>query len=185
MAIVEALKSVRSHLTDMKNSHLAKKEANEPEVGYDFRMELLNNGISLFKQFFELGCEANIENINSFKNIANNDYLKTLVSEIASLIVENEVWLNRFLSCYPYLVIQIEEYEYIDEDECQIRSGVQFMLDLFKGVDDNADIILNTFNEDLVTDFDARIKLAKELTSFNVKKEDVPCSIPQNHTWWF
>ena len=59
-----------------------------------------------------------------------------------------------------------------------------FMLDLFKGVDTNADKVMDTFiNDELIRDFDFKIGLAKEYTKFVI--ENVPNSIPRNHDWWF
>ena len=88
------------------------------------------------------------------------------------------------MSGYPELRIDIEIYEYIAESVCTVRSGVEFMMGLFKGIDANADKIIDLFIQELVNNFDSKIEMAKMYSSFNIREEDVPNGVPDSHTWW-
>ena len=163
MALAEGLKSTISSLNNIKTNHLDKRKPKEFEAAQVFESELVNVGSDLFQEFFKVGLLASIENIKSFKDLTKNDEeLSKLVKDVATLIADDENWIYRFLSGYPYFRIHIDEYEYIDDDVCQVRSGVQFMLDLFKGVDTNADMVIDTFiNVELI----GKVKLLLNLLS--------------------
>ena len=187
MALSEGLKILVSRLTTIKVQHLNKpRPVNSPESISKAEAELLETGNDLFTQFFNVGCQANKENLTSFRNSNQTQNLEPLVSNAGQLIVDTENWLHRFLCNYPDFRIHIDEHESIDKDVCIVRSGLQFMLDLFKGTNTTKlDDTLRYIEEEAVSDFDAKIKLGKEHTRFTVREADVPDHVPKTHVWWF
>lgn len=183
------LKNVISRLMVVKTQHLGKKKPTSSlEAMSTFESELLEVGYGLFVGFFEMGCAASVQKINSFKQIqiVNNNELKPLVRNIQGLIFDTEEWLHRFLGNYPDFVIRIDEHETIDKGVCQVRSGLQFMLDLFKGTGgEKLDESLKFIEDDILEYFDVKIKSAKEHVKFLVTEDDIPDSLPKSHVWWF
>ena len=178
-----------SKLTNIKMNHLNKKKPTDSsDAKKKNEMELKSTGLDLFENFFEIGCEASKQNIKSFKNLNQielNEEQKLSIKKACELIADTENWLYRFLLFYPGSCIQVDEYEIYDKDICQIRSGMQFMFDLFKGVDEKMDKTLDYFiEEELLNDIDSKIKIAKEFNRIRVKSVDKPNTIPASHDWW-
>lgn len=70
----------------------------------------------------------------------------------------------------------------------EVRSGFQFMMDLFKSVDkmNNLDETLGNLREESVEIFDAQIRLAKEFIEVHTNLDgEMHGHIPKSHTWWF
>ncbi len=110
-----------------------------------------------------------------------------LVQNTLALIVVTEVWLHGFLGNYSEFVIRIDEYESIDKGVCQVRYGLQFMLDLFKKTGESKlDESLKFIQDDIVDYFDEKIQSAKSYSiKFTVTRDDIPDSLPPSHyLWW-
>lgn len=186
--LIQSLKKINSLLTNIKSVHLNAKYPTESwEAKKDFEQLLVRTGSDLFNEFFQMGCQASVESISSFKNVAHSDVsCSAKVLNASLLIVDTENWMYSFLSSYPDFAIHIDEHMFIDKNVCQVRSGVQFMLDLLNDVNPKLNATLNLFKEDgLIDDFDQKLNLAKKHIEFRVKKEEVPKCIPSSHIWWF
>ncbi len=183
MALSERLTAVISRLVVIKSQHLNKQKSTISSSSIsNAESELVEVGSDLFEQFFHLGCQASRENLKSLRNLKNMD---SLVANASKLIVENEKWLNRFLCCYPGFSIHFDEHDFIGKDVCIVRSGFQFLLDLFKDSNEEVNDTLKFLEDESVAEFDHRIRLAKECTAFKVRTEDVPDLVPRTHFWWF
>ena len=146
---------------------------------------MVKNGKQLFYEFFNVGCEANKENITSFGNINNCEY-QIEIMNIADKIVNIENWLYAYLLCFPGFGIQVEEHEFDEKCVCEIRSGIQFMLDLFIDTSESVNLALKSFNDDeLIDDIDSKIKYARDCGEFKVSCQEIPMLIPKSHVWWF
>lgn len=196
MSLIDHLQTVISLLKNIKTNHLNETIPDEPgdaegpfrtgPAFEKFKIQLVNRGEKVFKQFFLVGCQAIAENVTSFKDLT-CEPLAGLVQDTGRLIVDVQTWLLDFLGNYPYLKIHIDEYEEIDNDAMEVRSGFQFMLDLFKGVDaKNLDVALDNLMKEIVDFFDSRIRLAKELIEVHTNLNgEMHSHIPKSHTWWF
>jgi len=183
MALSERLTAVISRLVVIKSQHLNKQKSTISSSSIsNAESELVEVGSDLFEQFFHLGCQASRENLKSLRNLKNMD---SLVANASKLIVENEKWLNRFLCSYPGFSIHFDEHDFIGKDVCIVRSGFQFLLDLFKDSNEEVNDTLKFLEDESVAEFDHRIRLAKECTEFKVRTEDVPDLVPRTHFWWF
>jgi hypothetical protein len=124
MELLSHLEKIVSLLTSVKLDQMHKIAPRETNEFVEFRIELVQVGVNLFNQFFELGCQAHRDGVTSFKDL--ND---SRVQISGQLIVEVENWMYQFLSGYPFLRINIDEHSFIDNTVFEIRSGFQFMLD--------------------------------------------------------
>jgi hypothetical protein len=182
MALVNHFKNTISLLSNVKLNLLNKRmpEANERQAVVNFQLEQARVGEQLFKQFFQLGCQACRDQVFFFKDLNDPE-----VKASGQLIVEIENWLYSFLSSYPHSKIIIDEHESLENDALEVRSGFQFMLDMYKGVDEQLDSTLATLRDDLTGEFDGQIRLAQQHIEKRIVKDEWYTSIPQSHTWWF
>ena len=150
-----------------------------------FIVSLDELGQKVFRQFFHIGCVANELKLRSFKNL-NNRQINELVQNIVQMILENDRWLADYLGDYPLTRINIDDYQLISNGVFEVRSGLQFMIDLFLGLDDKLDLILNDHNIGLTPDFDRPIQLIKNEFNikYQIKKNEWTDKIPKHHTWW-
>ncbi len=186
MLLANKLREVAEMLKNIKMNHMEVKPTNDNlRLMLNQASEVLDLGSNLFEKFCEAGCEAAKQEINSFKNLKNQEEIKSIVNEIADLIVDTEFWLHRFLFAYPGLFINIDDGEFVSIDQCEVRSGFQFMLDLFKDLNSNLDCALENLEKRSRDKFDSTLDLAKKYTEFRVNAEDVPECIPAHHKWWF
>ncbi|CAF0772206.1 unnamed protein product [Brachionus calyciflorus] len=172
-------------LNNIKENHLNIKCSYDDDIETILirKKNLGDVGSDLFEKFCELGCEATKLKLTSFKSVEDEE-IKFLVEKISTLLVEIYPWLNNYLPNYPFMFIYIDEYESVGIDACEVRSGFQFMLDLFKGINPKLDDILQKLDEAATEDFDKKIKFGKEWNKFEVEKEDIPEFIPKHHIWW-
>ena len=100
-----------------------------------------------FHQFFRLGCKANEQNMtSSFKSLSStSSKFNKQVQNIVQLLIEHNDWLFHFVSDYPLEHLQIDEPKIINNLQFQMRSGLQFIVDLFNGIDDKLDKILSSY----------------------------------------
>ena len=144
------------------------------------------HGDELFLCFYKLGCQASSESILSFEFLKNSsDHLALLVKSAGQLIVDITFWILLILSWYDDSFIDLDEYDLLNKEVYEIRSGLKFMIDLFTGCNNGLDYALRTIEDETFEDIDNKIALAKEFSTFKIKEEDVPKSIPKTHTWWF
>ena len=74
---------------------------------------------------------------------------------------------------------------YIDEEPCEVSSGLEFMLTLFKGMNDKVDQMFKYLENEPKGSIDFILEYAKQCVGFKVKPEHVPKYLPFFHTWWF
>lgn len=182
----QALRTLSSKLTNIKLNHLNKPKPSGIEAEHSYFTEMINTGNDLFTQFFGVGILAAQLGISSFSNLnaASQADLKALSIENAKLITETENWIYRYMSVYPDIVMVLDEYETIENESCVVRSGAQFMFDLFKGLNTQLDDMLSAFKKETVCDIDSKINMAKKLNKFKLRLEEIPSNIPNNHLWW-
>ena len=154
----------------------------------------VNEGRELFASFCDLGCAAEQQNIKSLKPISNE-----LVKTTAQLLADNQDWLLLFLTEYPD-TIPIEEYSFVTVADLKVRSGLEFMLELYKDIEvvdpgskynhnsiQNRKVLLGevfSYLKEPLADLDAQIKLSQKHW-FNIKKEEIPACMPTTHRWWW
>ncbi len=161
---------------------------NKGSVG-NRNISLLGDGQKLFDNFCLVGCQATRENINKFKDTNSSD-IKSLSKETAQFISDNKDWLLLYLCDYTDTIIVDCDY-FLKRDQLVIRSGIQFMFDLFSGIDipnqrstTSVDSIFDYLKFQTIESIDRNIKISKE-NFFNIKKEEIPEGIPSSHHWWF
>ena len=161
-----SLKKLLAKLDDIKLICLNERLPDHDQE-LDFQI-MVKNGKQLFHQFFKVGCEANKENITSFGNINNCEY-KIVIKNIADIIVDIKDWLYAYLLCFTGFGIQVDQHEFDEKCVCEIRSGIQFMLDLFMDTSEMVDLAFKSFNDDeLIDDIDNKIKCARDCGEFKV-----------------
>jgi hypothetical protein len=148
-----------------------------------FQKDLCNTGLELIDEFYNVGCEARKLKMNSFKNPQNTDLIH-LINDASKLIVKTTTWIHEFLCIYPDVCLTVDESEYDDKNACIARSGLQFMFDLFNGVNNEIDKSLKYLHDETIQDIDWKMSYAKKYCNTKVKREDLPSSIPHNHSWW-
>ncbi len=184
MSLQDIITLLINDLKNIKEKHLEWKVDSDDSEAMRNLNKLIEMGGDLFEKFCELGCEANKNGIESFCNVTEPE-LKSIIKELADLIVDTKPWLHHFLTAYPHLFIHFDEGEFVGVDNCECRSGFQFLLDLFRGYDSNLDITLQYLDQEARESFDDILNLAKEYTEFQVTKEDIPEGLPKHHNWWF
>ena len=186
--LTNSLKKLIVKLTDIKSNSLHESlKNNNLEGGHYSFMHMINSGKELFNHFYKVGYEAFKVHITTFKNITeNNNEDEALIKNVIDQIVEIENWLYNFLMAYPDFCIQIDEHEFNEKDVCEVRSDIQFMLDLFMGTSERVDLTFkNPNDDDLIDDFDTKIKNARQCGEFTMSSLKIPTFIPKFHTWWF
>jgi hypothetical protein len=185
MALVNGLKKLNGCLKNVKINYASKKlMENDTAAISVHRSELIGMGVELFGEFYNVGYEASKLKIYSFKDTKDQEIVG-LVKNTTDLIIDISDWIRRFLCSYPDVCIVIDKYEYIDARTCSFRSGVQFMFDLFVGLNDVLDKKFQCLYDETMSDIDEKLRDAKKYTEFRVRKEDIPDYVPQTHTWWF
>ncbi|RNA11686.1 hypothetical protein BpHYR1_012505 [Brachionus plicatilis] len=185
MNIQSILVPIRQRLLKIKNDNLHQININIKEsTNSKTRIDILKEGTDLFKQFLNLGIVANKENVNCLKSVQNGD-LKNLVKDVSNLIVDDKDWLLYYLSAYLDFCVDFYEYDSIGKEVLEIRSGYQFMIDLFKGCNENIDLEFQKFSYEIGEDFDKKLLGSKEYGTLKVIEKDMPRDIPTNHCWWF
>ena len=172
--LVESIRKVITNLILIKNK------------GPDRNIDILGHGQKLFDNFCLVGCQATRAKINKFKDANSNDVIISLSKETVQLISDNKDWLLLYLCDYTDTIIVDPDY-FLKQDQLVVRSGVQFMFDLFSGIDlpnqtpsTSVDSIFDYLKFQTIESIDTNIKNSKE-NYFNVKKSEIPAS----HHWWF
>ena len=142
-------------------------------------------GADLFKKFFQVGIEAQKEKINRFQNNNISTEVKILVNETITLILDLKDWIKEFLIFYPIIEFRYDEFESLGEDKCEVRSGFEFMLDLFMNLNEQSEVFFKSLEPDIKPDFDYKIEHAKKCIEFTVEPEDISEFVPKSHVWWF
>lgn len=146
---------------------------------------LFENGICLFQKFCKAGCQATRDHINQFNEYNSSD-IQTLASQAAQLIADNKYWILVFLCEYTDTIIIDPQYFEI-EDQLTVRSGIQFMFDLFCGIEissgiyTNIDEIFDYLKPQIIDSIDENNKLATQVDYYL----EIPFGIPVTHHWWF
>lgn len=188
---LSSIKKIDALLRDIKKttSHLIGKQA----------FSLLDEGRELFATFCELGCAANQQHITNLKSINNNNNpAAEFVNPTAQLIADNQDWFLLFLTKYPD-TISIDDVSFVNATDLKVRSGVQFMFELYKDVEVtdpgskyNYKSVANKrirlaeifdYLKEPLADLDAQIKLSQD-NWFNIKNEEIPANMPTTHRWW-
>jgi hypothetical protein len=177
--LIESIRKIITNLNLIKN---------KGPVG-NRNIDFLEDGQKLFDNFCLVGCQATREKINKFKDANSND-IKSLSKETVQLISDNKDWLLLYLCDYTDTIIVDPDY-FLKRDQLVVRSGIQFMFDLFSGIDipnqrptTSVDSIFDYLKFQTIEDIDTNIKNSKE-NYFNIKKSEIPEGVPASHHWWF
>lgn len=156
---------------------------------YD-RLEFNELGCNTFDKLFDIGLITSEFKLNSLAHQSEFDTnVIELISKSAQLLFqpvsEN---ISVFLDTYPLDSIQTTG-EPFSEDWCIVRSGYQYLLDLYRNVTiDGKDSTpvnagLNLF-ETYRLDFDSHLR-DWHTAAFDIKLSEVPKHTPHSHWWWF
>lgn len=186
MNIQNKLESIKECLIKIKNDNLQQVNLNIKEsTNAKKRVDILKEGRNLFLKFFELGIVANQENISSLKEIS-TDQIRNLIKDVSNLIVDDKDWIFFYLSAYLDFCVDFYEFDSIGKDVLEIRSGYQFMTDLFRECNENIDSVFKKFYAEIGQDFDKKLIDSKEYGTLEINKEEtLTQNIPKNHRWWF
>lgn len=182
-ALVEILKEIESKLLSIKANNLEKRFPSELFDMLKARDEHRRIGSKLFYDFYKLGCQAFSSGISSFKE--DNQLLHQHATIVGQLIVDTKLFLYRYLFIFPNFVTIIDEYCCVEVQQCQLRSGIQFMFDLFIDIgNESLDLTIKRMKHRHLYYIDGKINFAKMMNKFRVSKDDIP-SLPDSHTWWY
>lgn len=174
-------------LMDIKGSLLKIKEK-----AHDEERDTIQPGLNLFALFFRLGC-------NSIKDSSVLED-KNAIQTIGQLVADLQDWLLLFLVDYANK-IDLGEYSSLEEWDFETRSGVQFLIDLFKDVD----VIYSPSNYHIASNVEpgSHITLSNIFKDLEPKLEDldsimitskkiccpgeisIPENVPRSHHWWW
>lgn len=172
-------------LKDIEGSLLKIKEK-----GYDEELDTLEPGMDLFALFFRLGC---IKDSSVLED-------KNAIQTIGQLVADLQDWLLLFLEDYANK-IDLNEYSSLEEWDMETRSGVQFLIDLFKDVDviyspskyhiagsvePGSRITLSSIFKDLapkLEDLDSIMVTSKKICC--PEEIPIPENVPRSHHWWW
>ncbi|CAF0763210.1 unnamed protein product [Brachionus calyciflorus] len=184
MELKNSIIQVKNSLIKIKYDNLHQISSGiEEDLLKKNRVDILKRGQKLFNEFYQLGIEARKENLENFKDVQVSE-LKTLIKEVVQLIVDDKDWILAFICCYLDFSLEFSEFESVGKDVLEIRSGYQFIFDLFKECDD-IEPALKTLNDEIRNDFDKKLKCSKECETLVIDKNDIPNNIPKSHSWWF
>ncbi|CAF1052496.1 unnamed protein product [Brachionus calyciflorus] len=162
------------------------KWLNEPadiassKFDYEFRKAYI--GMRLFMEFSEVGYALYKNNIRSYQHFQCQER-KDLIKEIAQLIIDIRDWLEDFVPFYREFYIGYNIVQPVDCAICDTRSGIQFMIELFRNYVKEIDDLFEEMKPELEK-FDRRIEIAKIGLNLNLTKY-LPDDFPRTHEWWF
>lgn len=140
----------------------------------------------LFEQFYVLGVVASREKIFSFLSIS-EDTLKSRVHNVLSAIWDIKCWLVRRYRLSKNIEMvnnNFGSHKNFDLNfYCTIRSGIKFMIDLFKGFNDSVDRHFKKFRKKLKLSFDKSLKKKYYNGSYYYKRP-IEIDLFANHRWW-
>lgn len=137
---------------------------------------------SLFLKFFDLGIELVAHKLTP------KQYSMDLLMSTVKLVIDHRFSIGSFIFCYGLNEIETD-YEGINFADivCKVRSGIQFLLDEFYGVDEEMNRFLDELKEGDVEMFDDRINLwfSNGMQPVDLRNEKCYPIVPKHHWWWF
>lgn len=194
--LITTLNELIDHINKINSFEFNKNPIEEIGCSYD-RLEFNELGCQLFDQLFEIGqvigeyqLKPSLADQTQFSSEINQ-----LVIESFKLIV-NPISYNicLFLDTYPVDSIDSaagagETFSY---NWCIVRSGYQYLLDLYQSVkipsDNSGDAGEETIGLDKLKSyqriFDCHLK-NWHTNAFDIESSEIPKYIPETHWWWF
>lgn len=142
-------------------------------------MEQIELGQDLFDIFFQLFLALRAEN----KTVKLSP--KHLIEKTMEYVTENQIWIQSFIFCYSLTQIELDG-AMPTELICQVRSGIQFLLEDFSGISTEFDnVISNLKLEGEIDDFDNHLQIWRGFRYPIMPPEGIPPNTPAEHWWWF
>ena len=147
----------------------------------DFSGRHYSDQLKLGRDLFQNFCSLGLQLQASKQSVSGS-----LASDVFKSVTSHQFWLQSFVSIYGSTQIDLEGAVPTLEI-CQIRSGVQFLLEDFKDLNKDFDIVLDNlkvYGE--VDDFDNNLRIWIE-GGFrdNLRPEQIDPNVPEDHWWWF
>lgn len=171
----------------------SKKECYKNEDYFDFEIRMGIDSCEirsklyqqLFVEFYFLGIQASKYNIKSFYHL-NNDSINEQVENLIHMIVQVKCWLQNFSNLYKVLHMRCDSFENIYDLNLIfiIRSGIQFMLDLLSGFNNESDELFFFIKNEINNSFDNFICSIMENGAYTYVNNSEQVYIPKNHVWW-
>ncbi|XP_072946345.1 uncharacterized protein [Epargyreus clarus] len=139
--------------------------------------EWFNVGERLFEEFYHLGTCVKW----------NSSTVKTQneTSDIVSRVTKNQDWLQSFITIYPGLRIDLEGAT-AAVDVCRVRSGIEFLLKGFTGINKPFDNVINDLKRlGELEEFDEHLKVWAQSHRPDFFSGDLHRDTPKSHWWWF
>lgn len=158
--------------------HLVKFEKAPKEIKGRLITEWFRAGEQLFEEFHRLGVAASWT--------ASRVKGQPEVAEIVTKVTRNQDWLQSFVTIYPNLRVDLEG-AVPAVNVCRVRSGVEFLLQGFKGISSSFDKVLKDLEElGELEELDEQLRMW--LTTGHRPEffpGDVPAAgAPASHWWW-
>jgi hypothetical protein len=142
---------------------------------------LINQGCDLFVDFYDLGSLCSFYQVDR-NHILESKELLDLYSTIGVLLVRNKDWINGFVKTYAEYMQSESRLE--DNNDLQIRSGLQFMYDLFYDLNQQIDSALDNLKLDAFTSVDKAIQRLRSQSKTLQDDRGQHLPIPSTHHWW-
>ncbi|XP_072943237.1 uncharacterized protein [Epargyreus clarus] len=165
----------RKHFENI-SKHLAEFEQKPKEVNGNLIPEWFNVGEDVFQEFYNLGTSLKW-NYTPLRQSQE-------VEDILCRVTKNQDWLQSFLSMYPGVRIDMEGATPA-VNICQVRSGLETLLQGFAGIHkpfDNVLIDLKQMGE--LEEFDEHLKVWADSHRPDFFPGDRHPDTPKSHWWW-
>ena len=99
-------------------------------------------------------------------------------------VTRHKEWLQDFLYHFAYNEVDLDGST--PEDViCEVRSGLEFLMEDFVGISEDFDKILEEFRE-ATEDLDRRLKMWQECAfQVYINSKIIDVNTPKTHWWWF
>jgi len=146
--------------------------------GPGYHLQIMH-GRNLFLAFSDLGQMLRARN-ETVKQAPSS-----LVSPIVNSVTAHQEWIGDFIYNYGSREIELDGLVRTII-HCGIRSGIQFLVDDFAGISEEFDVVLRSWNEEDIEQFDISLKVWVHCgCRETLKPGELPINIPAEHWWWF
>jgi hypothetical protein len=156
---------------------LERLNSNTETFSSDFR-----NQLTLAEDIFCQFCYLGIALRN--RNLKVSQTSETVYNAVIDLVKRHEDWLQDFILHFTYNEVDLDGST--PEDLiCEVRTGIQFMIEDFGGISEEFDNLLEEFKED-TEDLDEKLKIWQECAfQLHIDPKIIDKNIPRTHWWWF
>jgi hypothetical protein len=166
-----------SRVWEQLTASLKKLDSNTGNYSSDFRNQL-NLAEDIYCQFYHLGITLRSCNLKVSQTS------ETTYNTVIELVERHREWLQDFL--YHFAFNEVDFDGSTPEDLiCEVRSGLEFLMEDFVGISEDFDKLLEEFRE-ATEDLDERLKMWQECAfQVYINPKIIDENTPKTHWWWF